>query len=923
MKKRVNILLILSIILLISLVAASFQSGANSGEIVNTYAPGDSLKGWINISLINEPVNSQLTAFSSNIKIKDFLDANNKYAGVDYFCSTSDCGSDYTSSAGGSEIKTFTLAKGASKLIGIKITEGHEISRITNFSLTVDSNANNSCINPLKIDILDNGETNWKAHLPSSGDSVNDYCGGEVYGCYNPSQVQQQTSIDTREFCNNLVIDFGAGLKVGADIQGSGDAEFTLKAFNDDIQKQCSVIVSEQGKISCILNISIESPTNFTVCINAKSSSSANKYTLGLEDINPCGSLEDYAHDFSIFAQGMRYEPLNSFVLDKYELQKEALSDLENDVVEYYIEDYISDKYDYNCSGTCYIPLRILSNQSQQVSLSNLYFAYEAGGIPKSTDQLYDISSSLPNINMPMTVLDISKANLKVPTSYGSENAILKLGGTSIINQTITIIQAPVINSVFPLAVPAAANIAFRADATGVNITAYKWDFGDNSSEITNTNTVSHKYLAIGTYVLNLTVESNLGSQSKFFNVKVENPEKILNSSLVQAGNDIESVKAELALLDSWIKDYIEKVVDFNNLETKINELIARYEQAGGSSTEYISIFNSLNELEIPDSLEITERFNGEFIIDKTKINPSKLNQLGAGSLEFGTDSEYIDTIFAWNVQDLDLFIDSKVYSLGYNNVVRPVVSIFNVGISPSEARDKIYLVIDHPKNAVEFKSNYGTVSDLSTSTGISLSDFSAATRKNIEFLVFGRAEIASPSIYFSPDFEEFVLSGKFGPCNFNKVCEEGENADNCRSDCKPIGRTILLLILLLLIAFAIYIALQEWYKRHYENKLFKNQDELYNLINFMDNAEKQGLSKDEMFRKLKEKAWKSEKLTYAYKKYKGKRTGMWEIPIFKLLEKKKVKKELEKRKKPVSKKPIVQKQNINKATPPSFRKKK
>jgi len=48
----------------------------------------------------------------------------------------------------------------------------------------------------------------------------------------------------------------------------------------------------------------------------------------------------------------------------------------------------------------------------------------------------------------------------------------------------------------------------------------------------------------------------------------------------------------------------------------------------------------------------------------------------------------------------------------------------------------------------------------------------------------------------------------------------------------------------------------------------------------------------------LKEKGWAGEQIIYAYKKYKGQRTGMWEIPIFKFVEKNRVKKELETRKK-------------------------
>ena len=48
--------------------------------------------------------------------------------------------------------------------------------------------------------------------------------------------------------------------------------------------------------------------------------------------------------------------------------------------------------------------------------------------------------------------------------------------------------------------------------------------------------------------------------------------------------------------------------------------------------------------------------------------------------------------------------------------------------------------------------------------------------------------------------------------------------------------------------------------------------------------------------KKLLERNWSREQVVYAVKKLDGRRTGMWEIPVFKFLENKKVKMELEKK---------------------------
>ena len=70
-----------------------------------------------------------------------------------------------------------------------------------------------------------------------------------------------------------------------------------------------------------------------------------------------------------------------------------------------------------------------------------------------------------------------------------------------------------------------------------------------------------------------------------------------------------------------------------------------------------------------------------------------------------------------------------------------------------------------------------------------------------------------------------------------------------------------------------------------------------------MNNANNQGLLKKEIFDRLLVLGWKKEQLEYAWSKYKGIRTGMWEIPVFKWVENKQVKQEIEKRKsEPVNK---------------------
>ena len=130
-------------------------------------------------------------------------------------------------------------------------------------------------------------------------------------------------------------------------------------------------------------------------------------------------------------------------------------------------------------------------------------------------------------------------------------------------------------------------------------------------------------------------------------------------------------------------------------------------------------------------------------------------------------------------------------------------------------------------------------------------------------------------------------------------MCERsnGEDYKNCRRDCTPWGWTFFYFFILILIALGIYIGLQEWYKRRYESYLFKDSNQLFNLIAFMNIAELQKMKKEDIFARLRQFKWNNEQLTYAWNKLLGKRTGMWEIPILKPYENWKVRQELKKRK--------------------------
>ena len=96
-----------------------------------------------------------------------------------------------------------------------------------------------------------------------------------------------------------------------------------------------------------------------------------------------------------------------------------------------------------------------------------------------------------------------------------------------------------------------------------------------------------------------------------------------------------------------------------------------------------------------------------------------------------------------------------------------------------------------------------------------------------------------------------------------------------------------MIILFLVIVGVVTYIVLQQWYKKKYENYLFKNRTNLYNMVTYVNNAKKRGLKRGKIAANLKKAGWSAEKVRYVMKKYAGKRTGMIEIlPVKNILKK-------------------------------------
>jgi len=922
MRFKKEICLFAFAIIFIALLFENFSAGVlignESHNISLIYGPLQKITGWVNISLENQLGNSELKAFNSSIPILDFLMKFSDDSNINFNCSPKDCKKGYSSILNsGENIKNFQMNSSEEKLIGLRLTG--EIDDIIDLKFNVISISEESCLNPLKIDILDDSELNdlnieWMANNFSQ-----DLICAKTFGCYDPANWvagQESQIIEFKNYCEKINLSSANSFRLGAEIIGSGDANFTMAiTFNDDYKECYKALTGANNEITC----DIEFDENFNsggeaeICLIAEKLEDNANYKIKYEDETPCGYIDSYPHDFPIFVNQKKYSSIGNFEFNQELID---LGQTYIDLVEE-INDYLIEKYNSNCTEECIIPIKIYSGTEQILNLSDLTFTYNKQGLPISESKFYEIDQSDVLINSDFQKLDLEKADLLTPEEIGNISLKLILGTRKLFEETIEIKSIPTIKNIIPSNFSVLIPTKFTAILENMNDSefnesfgnlSYLWDFGDETTiKTTNINTIKHIYSEIKDYNLTLNISNKYGGVSKTIEVTPLPSKDTINNTLLDYKRDLKNFESDISLLEIWLQEKIKEFVNFNIILSELNRLTEEYAEGFIDDNKSIEIIGDLIKLKVPVNLskmQSTEQI--KFFPDEGQLDLNSLKSLGAGETN-SSKKEIINAINNWIIENIDLLLESEKYQIYFkdlnnsenNYLNNSLISSIKLTLQPIQDLANLYLLFNIPEENLKFNQNFN-VQNFSGGLAIIFSDLNQ--EKILQFLYLDNINfLLDFPIFLSPKLSNLDLGIiPSGICNNNNLCEKelGENYKNCRADCYPLLQTIFLLIGLFFMVFIVYILLQEWYKKHYESHLFHDKNRLFNVISFIDNSLKQGLIKQEIFNKLNKLKWNGEQISYAWKRFNGKRIGMWEIPIFRGLEKIKIKRELEKRRK-------------------------
>jgi hypothetical protein len=916
--KRNFVFLVNFVFVFIVLSGLSYASSGVVNLSKTEYYPGEKIEGNLTIQFVNELVSSNVGfdysgAGRKNFQIYDLIKLKNHSS---YSCTPSDCEDRYSLLGIGTTQKNINL--NTESLSGF-IIEGRDIS-INDFSFSVSSNAPASCSNQLRFDFLDDGKLNWINDKAGS-----DFCDVVKSDCHN-NIFPHKLTIDAVPYCENIILPESPSILVSAGIEKIGGIFYqgiifasVYDSFGNLVGK-CDLSMPVAGVSSCSIDYTNNKRGSHYVCVSLKEGETTEAYKLGANiGVSKCGFRGDPAvfpektANYNIFLRQRKFDAVGSFVFNPNSFAKQN-----EFLIRDYIREYIHRKYLGDCTEKCIIPMKI-EGVSQNLVISNININYDSlSGRGFSSANIYDLSKSASFVNSSALIFNLSYFNLTVPSATGESNFSVYIGNRKVFEKEIVVlsnetgeveeeeepgenieVNATAINfSVSPLSVAFKKNNTFSVavenrseiindsvvNSSAVNVSAYYWKFGNDSIIKTGAGEIVYFFNESGKFRLNLSVEyyenGTLVNSSRVFEIISVNPAEILEKELERYKNQTKIIKIQIEGLPEKYQTELKKKLDIEKIEEEINESEERYLVLKGNPETTAEQFNLLldkvKKIDFVVSISL-KNISQNYVFNKDKINTEYIEKLF--SIYYMGDVQKEEMAKFLN-ENLDVKIIHRSYSINYEGKT-PVVFIseFEFEVVPKkDFKGNVYFVVNQRYEGLIFKEDYDFSRVSSDSLGIKFLGMS--DKQVFSFAIAEAVGISGLEYFFVTE-----LSNLPKPSIIRDVTGSSD-----------IWMFFLILFLVFVIFILVYIFLQEWYKRNYERVLFSDKTKLYNLIFFIKNAVNQGLSESDMRKALRNSQWKSEQISYAINKFYGRRTGMWEIPVMRFFEKRKIDREMKKR---------------------------
>ncbi len=861
------------------LVLAEFDVGNPNYSISKAYGPNLSISGWVNMSFQDESADSVFTASfdgeaETSINLEEMLELNPGYS---HSCTPVDCGKDY--SANNPQTTKNLDMDSEPKTIGL-VFEGEVIS-IDSVKFNVESNAGSSCQSQLKIDFLDDGKIDLLNNKTGTG-----VCSGlKNYGCFNDNEALTEFVFEAgKSYCQKINLSESPGFRLGAwikKVSGSSAVNASLYDLNGVKKGSCALpsITSTTGQeYYCDLDYLVLESEDYYVCFSA-TGGDANYRIRGYTDPAPlCGfpylPAGPETAAYQIFAEGKEFAGVGSLNVGTTLPSGEDLSSI---VYNYLVQRYGISSGKTDCSAGCIVPVKITPSVEQTVSFKNLESKYSTTAGTIVGDKFYDIAESPAKITSEnFQKLRLDNAEFRTPEETGNYTFTLNLNSEEIISEEIEVKNVPIIKSVEPTLTTTGLPTTFEVKVTlpgNTSIGSYTWEFFDDGNitrtETTTINKVIHIYNEVGTYDLKISITDTKGfSSSKTFEINVTSPKELINTKLDEIDKNIERINSFTSVLPLFQKTAINSVLRLENVSSQLERLEQEYNDAltpEENLTKLNEIVGELLEIRIPNAIfKSTQADSSLFFPDLKFIDMDVIQAVAGGNYTGGNEENYKKAVSVWQQQNLGVTFDFNEFSADYDAGTESLVSTLEFVIEEKSDLGYDYFIFIPALEGIGFDKSMQQKNDFY---------YTALGDKSVSRIGFYTTEdigFTEVPVFISPSVSRLSVAGP-------PLIPEG----------KPkILIFVLVMILLVILGIVAYIILFQWYKKKYEGYLFPNRNDLYNVVHYVNRSKRKGVKNKEITKNLKKAGWNSEQIRYVMRKYEGKRTGMVEIPITRLIRK-------------------------------------
>jgi PKD repeat protein len=809
--------------------------------------------------------------------LKAFLEAAGARAGTDYECSIASCLPAYTSSDEAA-LTTLTLRQ-EEQAFGF-IIQGNDVA-VQGIDFMLASELPESCSPQLMLSAFDDNVSliaNTKAVESGS-------CSGSTSGCFSQelgASDYKRVTLSTTNYCNNITLPAAPAYRLRARVQASANTSalvLTLFDAEGAMRGSCTTSVKGTGsqEAKCIINYSSVESRSFFACVSAKESK--NEYEMNFETSGAvCGGAgvgKTGSGDYDIEVTPLPYAPLSNVSVAA------AYKRLRGESIASAADQYLERVYARNCTKGCTLPFMIRGG-AQTLEFQNISTVYTAEGNRITERGLKRFVRQEPLLtSKKQLILDVAAAEFTLPLTAANTRFTLRLGETNLLGSGIALNVTPGFDfEIAPRIALPGVDTKFTA-LTQETIVESIWNFGDGSSKNESGKSVMYRYGPSNkTYMLRVTLKNDKGtSVTKQQEIIIGNPRESLPQLLNATSAELGNVSAAIAALPAVVQGAVKERLNVSALTAEVATIKSAAAKATNES-EFTTLLVQLLSLSIPRDVTISDSGVVPVMLGLNKIDTVFVQRLANASIPSDKEEALQGNLIDWNRRAFGGEVSFEVVSVqDAHGAVMPLLTHFTVKPQKNiEYKETVYFVIDRPRESVVFIGNpeVRVITDGRVSgTAVKY------TGQPIEFTLEGDATYQELGAHFAPALDAL------GSYEERKPWKQKDY---------PWKWVLFWLALLLVTTLVAYFILKRWYNNRYERYLFKNPDDLFNLLSFIDNARSSGTGDGATHRNLQSSGWSNEQITYAFKKIDGKSTGMLELPLFGASRKARVQEEMRRR---------------------------